>query len=140
MKTSTRLFWLITLLTFLSGCSGYRNFQLPAKTDPQEKVAAPKNIKVGAFIRVTMQTGEINEGILQSIEPKFIEVLLSESGGISQTYFAQDVQKLEFYDEVSPLVHLGVATVAIGAFVFGYFMVHNAADFNPADPAKIDSD
>lgn len=88
------------------------------------------------MVRVTMKTGEINEGVLQEIQPRFVEILSSEDGGTIHIYSAQDVLKLEFYDEVSPFVHLGVASVAVGVFAIGYIMVNSDRGTFSHDEAK----
>ncbi len=44
-------------------------------------------------------------------------------------YPAQDVLKLEFYYEVSPLVKMGVASLAVVVIVGGYFLVNYERGF-----------
>jgi hypothetical protein len=125
LRRSIRIFWLISLLVFFSGCSGFRHYQFPHESSSQE------NSDTGTMVRVTAKEGDINEGILREIEPGFVVIQAPEAGGAIHNYPEQDVLKLEIFKEATSLEELGVATLVVGLFVGGYYLAQDRPHFSP---------
>jgi hypothetical protein len=98
MKPQLRLFWLIVLLNFVSGCSGYRTAchslsEVEAKGG--EEFGGGCDLKLGEKVRINLVDGEQAEGIIQSITSR--EIILDAEGNNLQprVFSADQVQSIE---------------------------------------------
>ena len=70
MSRMMRIFWLITLLFFVSGCSGYKaacNFQSETPKSTNQTIGKFCNLERGEKIRINLVDGERVEGKIQII-------------------------------------------------------------------------
>lgn len=98
MKPQLRLFWLIVLLNFVSGCSGYHTAchslsEVEAKGG--EEFGMGCDLKLGEKVRINLVDGEQAEGIIQTITSREI-VLDAEGNNLQPRVFSADqVQSIE---------------------------------------------
>ena len=98
MKPQLRLFWLIVLLNFVSGCSGYHTAchslsEVEAKGG--EEFGMDYDLKLGEKVRINLVDGNQAEGVIQSITSREI-VLDAEGKNLQPRVFSVDqVQSIE---------------------------------------------
>ena len=81
MSSLLRIFWLITLLFFVSGCSGYQTacfVRSEEPLDPGQDVEQICDLKPGDKVRVILVDGEQAEGVVQIISSS--EIVLEAQG------------------------------------------------------------
>lgn len=66
MKTSRRLFWMMSLMFFLGGCSGYQTVCTP-ETGTEGGFATATGLEQGDKVRVNLVTGESITGEVVSV-------------------------------------------------------------------------
>ncbi len=98
MKPQLRLFWLIVLLNFVSGCSGYHtacHSLSEVEAESSEEFGVGCDLKLGEKVRINLVDGEQAEGIIQSITSREI-VLDAEDNNLQPRVFSADqVQSIE---------------------------------------------
>ncbi len=57
-----RVFWLLTLCAFVSGCSGYRLAALPSDDPAAPAGQAVEKVEPGQMVRVALRSGEVVTG------------------------------------------------------------------------------
>ena len=76
MNSFRRLFWLVTALVFLSGCSGYHRASLP-RTDPTSATEEDeKTVQKGSEVKVKLVSGEIISGKIVQISDEALVLLV----------------------------------------------------------------
>jgi len=131
MKPQLRLFWLIVLLNFVSGCSGYHSAchslsEVEAKGG--EEFGMGCDLKLGEKVRINLVDGEQAEGIIQSITSREI-ILDAEGNNLQPRVFSVDqVQSIERPSGSSSSIVMAILNAggilvafAVGIANFGIF-------------------
>jgi len=115
MNTLHRIFWLLTLCAFVSGCSGYRLAALPGgdgTAAPADSVAV---VGPGSLVRVTMNTGEAHKGKVSRITGEELVLAADEVGPRETRVLAlRDVESVEI-SKGTALTKGFVVVVAVAA-------------------------
>lgn len=98
MKPLSRIFWLIALMFFTAGCSGYRTICQTSSNPPRIFGTTPQepcNIEQGDLVRLTLIDGELVEGTVELISAQ--EIVLDPAGGSLQPrgYSPDQIQTIE---------------------------------------------
>ncbi|MCK9995782.1 MAG: hypothetical protein KAH56_05835 [Candidatus Krumholzibacteria bacterium] len=97
MKPIMRFFWLVSLLFFGAGCSGYQvacYTRTEGSLEPGQEVGETCDLKPGDKVRITLVDGEQAEGIVQVISSS--EIVLEAKGNNLQPrgYSMDQVQSI----------------------------------------------
>lgn len=98
MKPLLRMFWLITLLIFASGCSGYRvvGFSLPevaAEFDAEEPYTG--RLQPGDKLLVNLVNGTQERGVLKDLSSDSIVLAAPKDSSITLCLPAAQIQSIE---------------------------------------------
>lgn len=122
MSYPLRIFWLITLLFFVSGCSCYKvacNFQSEASKSTNQTIGKFCNLERGEKVRINLVDGERVEGKIQIIfrDEIFLE---SEDDGLRPRGYKTDkilsIEKQSLSIQKAGLTVLKVVGIVIVVF------------------------
>jgi len=114
MSSPLRLFWLLSLLLFVSSCSGYRKIGSEVNNEvgvAQEEVSS---VKPGATVRISTKNGETLEG--RVLEVTNNSIVLREDAEPHKHHEAQFVEivKLEVKESRTIQSVVGVSVIVVG--------------------------
>ncbi len=98
MSHMMRIFWLITLLFFVSGCSGYKvacNFQSEAAEGTNQTISKFCNLEHGEKVRINLVDGKRVEGKIQIIFRDEIFLEAKDDGFRPQGYSTDQILSIE---------------------------------------------
>ncbi|MEN8006481.1 MAG: hypothetical protein ABFS42_05665 [Candidatus Krumholzibacteriota bacterium] len=98
MLRTFRYFWLVNLLFFSAGCSGYRvvGYSLPEITsETQQEIAADTKLQPGDRARVQLVDGSRAEGIVQALSSREITLLSDDEAGRTLYFSADQIFSVE---------------------------------------------
>ena len=128
MKPQLRLFWLIVLLTFISGCSGYQvacNSLSEVETGGGEEFGRNCDLEPGDNVRINLMDGKQVDGIIQSVSPR--EIVLDSEGDDLQnwSFTADQVRSIEKMHKASnSTIVLGLLIIGVILFAIGIGMAN----------------
>lgn len=124
MKTQMRLFWLVALMFFATGCSGYRTIghSLPDLTrDLDPEVGGDLQLRKGDEVRLQLVDGKQDIGIVRSVSSRAIVLEADSRGDPSREYSAAEIQAIEAPSRGDPFLVVGLVSLV---FVMGYALTH----------------
>jgi hypothetical protein len=130
MSYLMRIFWLITLLFFVSGCSGYKvacNFQSEASKGTNQTIGKFCNLESGEKVRINLVEGDQVEGTIQII---FRDEIFLETKGDSfrpRGYTTDQIQSIEKQSTKSKKV-VGTILGVVGLVVLGIIILATGAE------------
>ena len=98
MSYLLRIFWLITLMFFVSGCSGYKvacNFQSEAAEGSNQTISKFCNLESGEKVRINLVDGKRVEGKIQIIFRDEIFLEAKDDGFRPQGYTTDQILSIE---------------------------------------------
>ena len=133
MSYQLRIFWLMSLLVFLSGCSGYRSACSTRDQDFRQAEGdslSACNLETGDRIRINLQDGKRIAGEIQALTPGEI-TLKSESGRNNTSVIpVPDILSIEKKSSYTTFRAVGLVVVLGAVVVGGVAIVQNASSPN----------
>lgn len=112
-----RLAFLLTLLTFLPACSGYRTVAVPGEISPVESLPKGNNLKVGSSVRIWLKSGRKETGDIFEVTDQSITLAKPSNYGLKKTTILfMDIEKIEV-THISGLESVVVNTLGITLLV-----------------------
>ncbi len=138
MSKFGRTIWILVLLFYFSGCSGFRpgafpadERQIPIGQDSEQ----PKVVTVGAMVELTLKSGEVVKGKVAAISPEMITLgMVGEFAVPVGQYSRDEVLKVEIQDDVTVARGLLITAFAVtGVLVVLATVFVATADFSGLD-------
>lgn len=96
MRRLNQVFWAVSLLLFLSGCSSYRSAILPGLDNPPQNSKAPIVVTKRSNVRVTLKSGKVVSGEVLRVSEK--ELVFGRPGNFGleeEAHPAEEIEKIE---------------------------------------------
>ena len=130
MNTQSRIIWLIALVFFTSGCSGYRvtcyTRSEPHAAQDQENFETCQ-IETGGDVSINLIDGDIVEGTVEYISP--YEIILSDADyyNQSQGFNMDQIQTIEIFTNSDSTA--GAIAIVLGAsLVIGGVVLYQSTE------------
>jgi len=114
-----QVFWSLTLLMFLTACSGYRHIESPAFDDVTESTKETVyEIKIGSTVRLTTAQDEVIDGKLLSVNRTTCRVLVEGQPSLEREIILSDIVEAEVKESLTfPIIVTCVLLVSVGLIV-----------------------
>ncbi len=121
MKPQLRLFWLIVLLNFVSGCSGYHTAchslsEVEAKGG--EEFGRNCELEPGDKVRINLVDQESAEGVIQSVSPLEIVLEAKDNDLPHRSFTVDQIQSIE-KKQMGSILATTFGLVVIGGILVG---------------------
>ena len=116
MQQIKRLFWMVMLCAFLSGCSTYRSVSLPRSDSTAVSNEAEETVKTGWSVRIALRSGESVSGeVSQILDESLALGKLGNYGYEERIIKFGEVESIEVEQAsgVESVVMISVAAVAV---------------------------
>jgi len=124
VKYNIKIIWLIILVQFVAGCSGYRLASFPDDLGGAKDLENSTQIEAGNAVRIVTKFGEVIEGTVTEIGADYLEILTPAVSGEILSFKSIDVARIEVYQSASPAASLGIASLVVGGVVGGYYLIN----------------
>ena len=121
MTRFSRIIGMVTLCSFLAGCSGYRqvSWRTPEQVSEEEESGDRGELQAGDMVRMKLVTDEKVEGRFISSDTYSIDILVGvprDEQGESRTYLWNSIASIEKYDR---WMALGANLAIVGVLILG---------------------
>lgn len=128
MKRSSRIIWVISLMFFATGCSGYKvvGYSLPEVSPDRAQENKDAEVNVGTQVRLNLIDGSKVEGKVKIISPS--EIVLAAEGrsaqprGYTDDHIVSIESKSSSGPDAAPIIIGGVVVLIVGAAIFASSM------------------
>jgi len=126
MSNLMRIFWLIALLIFVSGCSGFKVACQMGSDVPGEVDQDICDLKTGEKIRLNLVDGTRVDGVIQSLSPHEITLAAEAKNLEAQSYSTAEIFSIEEENSYTTFKITALALVLTGVVVGGAAYLSNA--------------
>jgi len=129
MSHMMRIFWLITLLFFVSGCSGYQVACCIDSDVPGEDVQdllEKCDLKTGKNIRLNLVDGTRVDGVVQSFSSSEITLAAEDKNHEPQSYSTAEIVSIEKVNSYTAYRTAALILILTGIIVGGAIAISNA--------------
>ena len=129
MSYLLRIFWLITLMFFVSGCSGYKvacciDSDVPGE-DVQD-ILENCDLQTGKNIRLNLVDGTRVDGVVQSFSSSEITLAAEDKNHEPQSYSTAEIVSIEKEDSYVAVKTVALILLLTGIIVGGAHAISNA--------------
>ncbi len=123
MNKLNRTLWSLALIPVLAGCSGYQHAYLPGHENPLGEIESSVSVQTGSKVRFALDTGEKFEGRVTELDSGYLEISTLDAETSIVLVEVSQIRNLEVYVKKSAAADFGVAALAVGGLVGGYYLV-----------------
>ena len=130
MKNGTRVFWVLSLVFFLVGCTTYRPGYVPGEPQGVQAGAEDGPVRVGSTVRITLKDGNSVSGKVTALSNE--ELVLGGRGNYGfedLTINVKDIENVEIRNESDSTIELGwfvaITVLLVGGVIYAYSQLGN---------------